>query len=1101
MEIVSEIPALPGLAPNKSHHGGISAAIATGHWTPHSAPDTSLLYRHTKHVLEVRNLSGPIFNAPEALATLTTAQLQKNLAEELEIALVKSVYLDQTTYLVLLLRETVTKTARLCVFDPFTLVIYPVSAEISYRTRSLSVSAPLEAGKGSSKQWEYAVVCLGLSGGRIHIGNLVIESGGAQLTAPEKLSLDEHKSDVSCSASYELCRTNGRSIVFVGLASGHVALVDYCAYGLDRVRVLGTILPENKSLGPVRRLAAVALENNRYVLAVAHSATKNTKTGASFSSAVCVHSVGIDVGNRSLAQMSAVRVGLAPMQLLIEDELDSTAEPMRQSITNAKIADLAVVEMAGAGVPAGELDIAPRTVVVVALASASVDSAVLNPRGGSMSATAGDSHGDDNDNGDGALCGILNAWALNSDASDLVNVSIQNTLVSEAPLGMMISGPAGQIDVFTGRQALIGDALLDSLDSAGASASSLVVDHGVGQSLSIERYIAPAGSFAYVPSVHSALREQRRFMDGELFIDLLLQMAGVSESSSKVEYPPKSSSELLDLVELVGGSDLDDLKQQCIAYYLLLDLSAKRVVSSESGLYTKASADTTFTCEGAAKYAANKCIPRHFEYLIRGYWLLDHAQTATGIAYLADPCVIADWAPKILRTAVASGHHTEAARFLNSATALMLPRLEELVSEASVVMDVFLHCDFDRAFSFQRHKSSTPELRQALLTQLFAYAFSPNAAYSTVDRLAALPFDNTEELALEAFCLLPETAAHARDFLALHFVNRGRYAEAIRLFRVATETKTGEQLSVAQRRKHAERLMMIQNLMLLLPAAQRWVIDEIESMVEYARVERYPQVVPVSIDSEAEMNDSDGVPCDSRMTTDMDITSVPFHQVLSKKYVLGAPLSALKSVRQQQPVVGVHGSAQDAATNPLLRVLIKQMAVVKPSSLTVTAAHDNTMQLEKDGSAMTVSVNTQSTNIVEQQSSLVDMDSDESDSESAGLDNQQFKTPMTSAPNRKLQLDTLATANAIVFSPKSNTPTGTLRSTPLTRSMTRARVAVGSGNSSVLRVPFSGPPTTPHTESTVSLYMGDTAKPTTPTKKVETKSSKQSSKVRKRAEQ
>ncbi|KAJ1888850.1 hypothetical protein LPJ66_008357 [Kickxella alabastrina] len=485
-------------------------------------------------------------------------------------------------------------------------------------------------------------------------------------------------------------------------------------------------------------------------------------------------------------------------------------------------------------------------------------------------------------------------------------------------------------------------------------------------------------------------------------------MAGATGGDAASTYPPRSFTEMRAFVERIGASDLDDLKQHCIAYYLLLDLSAAVLVSSHD-VYVESDIDPTTLSKAAAKYAADKFIPCHFEYLMRGYWLMDHSQTVVGVSYLADPCVIADWAPKVLRTTVAAGYHLDAARFLNSATALMQPRLEELPSEAPVVMDVFLHCDFDRAFSFQRHISSFLELRQALLTQLFAFALSPRARRSTVDRLAMLPFDDTEEAALETYCLLPETAAHARDFLALHYVNRGRYAEAIRLFRATAKTDDGQHLTAVQKRKRDERLAMAQNLILLLPAAQRWVIEELESI---------NGETATTAGSEGSAHGSG-----SALTLRRGLSSVP--------------LSASKTARQLRPVVSAHGAAQ-SASHPLLRVLIKQMTVVKP-----TSDDDD----DDDDSSMSVPETQPETPKAKR------------DPASSTMAKSMWSTPMTSFPDRTLRSP--ASRSSAAFSPRANTANA--------RSVTPLHSA-STPRSGVQRVPFSGPPTTPRTDNVLDMF-------------------------------
>ncbi|KAJ1885150.1 hypothetical protein LPJ66_010265, partial [Kickxella alabastrina] len=419
MEIVSEILPLPGLAPGEAVAGGIAGGITTGQWSLPHAPAMPLLYRFTSRLLEVRNLATAALDMPEALATLSTAQLQAGIAEELEISMVTPVHLNQTTHFLIILREPVAKTVRLCVFNPFTLLIHPISTPVYHRIRSISVSAPLSAGSGTSTEWEYAVVCFGLSGGRALIGNLTIGPDGSQLTALEKLVIDGHKSDVSCSFSREAPGTNGRSLVFLGLASGNVAVVEYCPYGLNRTRIIGIVPVGKPQLGSAARISAAVVGSGRFVLAVGHSASAHSKVHSdrrNSLAAVSVHSIAFGGDKISQAHVEITQIGTVFLQLLTYDEYDAKSDPTKHAITNADIVDLAVVDI-GNITQTGDAD-APRSIVVAVLASASVDDTVSGPYSRSGPAPGSRSR---------LLHTLFNAWALNEQTLELVTISSQNS--------------------------------------------------------------------------------------------------------------------------------------------------------------------------------------------------------------------------------------------------------------------------------------------------------------------------------------------------------------------------------------------------------------------------------------------------------------------------------------------------------------------------------------------------------------------------------------------------------------------------------------------------------------------------------------------------
>ncbi|KAJ2644936.1 hypothetical protein GGH99_008337, partial [Coemansia sp. RSA 1285] len=87
----------------------------------------------------------------------------------------------------------------------------------------------------------------------------------------------------------------------------------------------------------------------------------------------------------------------------------------------------------------------------------------------------------------------------------------------------------------------------------------------------------------------------------------------------------------------IDSSDLDNLKKHCIVYYLVLDYAADHLVSS-NGTYAEFEDDSLAHVNSLAmRYANETIIPRHFVYLMRGYWLMDHGQITAGVSYLSDP--------------------------------------------------------------------------------------------------------------------------------------------------------------------------------------------------------------------------------------------------------------------------------------------------------------------------------------------------------------------------------------------------------------------------------------------------------------------------------
>ncbi|KAJ2227614.1 hypothetical protein EV180_002383 [Coemansia sp. RSA 518] len=865
MYIATDIAQLPGVAPSKRIEGGIAA----GQWSV-AGTDSCLLYRYTSHVLEVRNLAILSLSAPESLATLSTTQLQINTVEDLEIAHVEPVTLNDTQYMLVFARETLSKTGRLYTFNAYTLSVHRVTATVPYRPTAIGVSPPVRAGQGSSTEWEFAVVCFGMDKGRVVVGNLTIGGDGSQITGLSKHSMDAHRCATTRVCVRERVDAPGRVLAWLGMESGSVVALEYRPFEGGQIAHVCSIT-ESARLGPVAQIAASALDGSRVLVCAGHGST------------VAVYVAQLD------QEPVVSHVATHQVQTVLEET---------QELKMCELVDLQV------------LDPQNDTLIIAALAATPAAERRDRVRAAGRRAPNADT-----------VYGFFTAWTYDEQEGKLAEISRQtmsgpdtglgmHVPGPDAVLGMHISGSALQLEVATTGQLLIGDALTDGVvyDTTDA--------HNVGEYLDID------GAFAYPPRQRHALAEQRRQLDGELFIDLLLRMTGAKRTA----YPPRTPADQHALLARIGASDLDDVKQQCIAYYMVLDSSSSDLVSA-NGAYAEKDSDPTAANEMAGKYTSAVQLPRHFVYLMRGYWLLDHGQIAAGIPYLSDPSVVADWAPKILAAAVSGGHYSGAMQFLDSATALLQPpRLDEQPVSAPTVMDVLLHCDFGRAFEFQR--THAPALRRILLTQLFSFALSPQTRRSTIDQLSTLPFDGVEETSLAAYCLGPDVrVAHARDFLALHYVNCGRYAEAIRLFKAISKREEGEALSGVQRMKRDERLAMVKNLNMLLPEAQRGVADELESMDEGMHGVHEANHAESTVKARDEIMHDRPVPSRVEPTVRaMDVdAAVP--RVSERPVAANVPLSASKAARQQKSVVGVHGVPQ----SPLLRVLMRQVTAEKPA--------------------------------------------------------------------------------------------------------------------------------------------------------------------------
>ncbi|KAJ2797857.1 hypothetical protein H4S07_005839, partial [Coemansia furcata] len=125
MEVIASLAPMPGAI---SGEEAVAGGVVAGPWLTANS-DSALLYRFTPHLLEVRAITASALDIPDALATLNTAQLHGDAAEDLAISLVNPVTLNATTFLLIYVRDALSQTGRLYAFNPYTLALYTVSAK------------------------------------------------------------------------------------------------------------------------------------------------------------------------------------------------------------------------------------------------------------------------------------------------------------------------------------------------------------------------------------------------------------------------------------------------------------------------------------------------------------------------------------------------------------------------------------------------------------------------------------------------------------------------------------------------------------------------------------------------------------------------------------------------------------------------------------------------------------------------------------------------------------------------------------------------------------------------------------------------------------
>ena len=115
--------------------------------------------------------------------------------------------------------------------------------------------------------------------------------------------------------------------------------------------------------------------------------------------------------------------------------------------------------------------------------------------------------------------------------------------------------------------------------------------------------------FPFTPGVNEAIRERRAALDGTLFFDELLILAGLGEAADAY-FPPATPADLAQLLaEIDRCEGWEQLRRDCLCYYLL------KFWYEEDGE------------NRAARYKSSRLIPQGFATLADAYFYLDEGDS------------------------------------------------------------------------------------------------------------------------------------------------------------------------------------------------------------------------------------------------------------------------------------------------------------------------------------------------------------------------------------------------------------------------------------------------------------------------------------------
>lgn len=116
-------------------------------------------------------------------------------------------------------------------------------------------------------------------------------------------------------------------------------------------------------------------------------------------------------------------------------------------------------------------------------------------------------------------------------------------------------------------------------------------------------------TFPFSPDVNESIRARRAALDGTLFFDELLILAGLGDAAD-MYYPPSTPADLASLLaEIDRCEDWEQLRRDCLCYYLL------KFWREEDGE------------NRAARYKSSKLIPQGFAILADAYFHLDEGDS------------------------------------------------------------------------------------------------------------------------------------------------------------------------------------------------------------------------------------------------------------------------------------------------------------------------------------------------------------------------------------------------------------------------------------------------------------------------------------------
>ncbi|XP_071946058.1 protein ELYS-like [Antedon mediterranea] len=267
------------------------------------------------------------------------------------------------------------------------------------------------------------------------------------------------------------------------------------------------------------------------------------------------------------------------------------------------------------------------------------------------------------------------------------------------------------------------------------------------------------------------------------------------------KYPPPSIHALLDIYLL---ENVPLMTKHCIVAYFLQGLEICLDPNKHEEILDK-----------IGQFEQTFCIPPGVARLLRGFFLLDHKLFEDAITTFLDPLITVDlpsWQHQRIMKAFLYHDNSKKALHYQRTRNPPLNTLEDVQMHLTVLLANGLTSE---AFQFQR-KYNDPASAQDLLLHLFLGCQQTH----TMDNLLKLHFTDEEETMLIRY-LETSTEPNSQELLVMHYLQRGRYVEAIQLNERLKQRNIMTGSDLKSKEHHATRNAIVESYAKLLPSVQR----------------------------------------------------------------------------------------------------------------------------------------------------------------------------------------------------------------------------------------------------------------------------------------